>query len=242
MVHSKDKLINLKLGNHLIQRVGYGLQEESVKFLGIHLDENLDWKIQCNKVKEKIGKGNYLLWRHKNVLTKTTRKLIYESFVRCHLTYCLVAWGSAGLKNVDLNKRIKRIIRKLGPQFRHTSKRLVDYNILNLEDKLKLAECKIIWKWSKNELPKGIMPLIVEKHNLRLRNRRFEISNRWKKGSISYRLGKRATGEIAALVKFKTRKSLSTGIKKKIMDNLEATNCRVRNCFICRRDTHPHAA
>ena len=87
-------------------------------------------------------------------------------------------------------------------------------------------------------LPKGTMPLIVEKHNLALRNRRFEISKKWNKKSNSYRLGKRATGEIAALAKFKTLKSLSLGTKKKIMDNLESNTCRVRNCYICGRDTH----
>jgi len=110
MVHSKDKLINVKMGGHNIQRVGYGLQEEAVKFLGVYLDENLDWKIQCKKLVNKIGKGNYLLWRHKKVLTKETRKMIYESFVRCHITYCISAWGPAGVKNPDLNKTWKKII------------------------------------------------------------------------------------------------------------------------------------
>jgi hypothetical protein len=111
------------MGNQQIQRVGYGLQEEAVKLLGVHLDENLEWKIQCKKVEQKIGKGNYLLWRHRRVLTKNTRKMIYESFVKCHLTYCLTAWGPSALKDRNLNKTLKRVIRKLGPRIRHTNKR-----------------------------------------------------------------------------------------------------------------------
>jgi len=43
IIHSRDKLINIKLDNIPIQRCGYGLQEESVKLLGIHIDENLDY-------------------------------------------------------------------------------------------------------------------------------------------------------------------------------------------------------
>jgi len=61
LIHTKDKLINLKLGDQTIQRNGYGLQEESVRMLGVEIDENLDWKIQVKKVEKKIGKANYLL-------------------------------------------------------------------------------------------------------------------------------------------------------------------------------------
>ena len=241
MVHSRDKLINLSIGDHLIERVGYGLQEESVKFLGVHLDEKLDWKIHCKKVQDKIGKGNYLLWRHKKILTKATKKIIYESFVWCHLTYCLSIWGSAGVKNVELNKILRKIIRKLGPKTRHTDKRLIDYEIISLEDELKLAGKKFIWKWNKKDLPKGILSLLKEKQDLNLRHRRFVMTRKWKKTSIAYRLGKRATEEIAALVKYKSRKALSKDFKKCIMENLMLKRCLVRNCFICRQDTLPAA-
>jgi len=149
IIHSRDKLINIKMGTHQIQRVGYGLQEESVKFLGIHMDENLDWKIQCKKVEQQIGKGNYLLWRHKKILTKKTRKMIYESFIRCHLSYCITAWGNAATKNLNLNNTIKKIIKKLGPKHRHTMKRLADYEILTFNEELKLAESKLLYKWEK---------------------------------------------------------------------------------------------
>ncbi len=85
IIHSRDKLINIKLDNIPIQRCGYGLQEESVKLLGIHIDENLDWSVHINAVEKKISKGNYLLWRHRKQLTLQSKKIIYESFVRCHI-------------------------------------------------------------------------------------------------------------------------------------------------------------
>jgi ribosomal protein L30/L7E len=44
LVHSRDKLVEIKISNVILQRSGYGLQEESVKLLGIEIDENLDWK------------------------------------------------------------------------------------------------------------------------------------------------------------------------------------------------------
>jgi hypothetical protein len=74
-------------------RCGYNLQEEGVKLLGIIIDENMDWKLQIN-VKKKISKGNYLLWRYKKQLTTKMKKVVYESFIRSHITYCLIAWGA----------------------------------------------------------------------------------------------------------------------------------------------------
>jgi len=242
IIHSKDKLINIKLGNQDIQRVGYGLQEEGVKFLGVYLDENLDWKIHCKKVENKIGKGNYLLWRHKKVLTKNTRKMIYESFVRCHLTYCLSVWGPAGIKNNSLVKTYKRIIKKLGPKIRHTTKRLVDYNILSLQDEVRIAECKFVYKWDKKFLPLGIRDIIQEKPNLRLRNRGFIVQKKWKTDSIAYRLGKRASKEIALITTQKTVRALTCKLKQDILNNLKSVRCSTRNCFICRHDPSSTAA
>ena len=74
IIYTRDKLITLKLGGKNLMRCGYGLQEEGVKFLGVLIDENLDWKLQCKSVKKKIGKGNYLLWRYKNKLTIPMKK------------------------------------------------------------------------------------------------------------------------------------------------------------------------
>ena len=83
-------MINLKLEGKSIMRCGFGLQEESVKLLGVHIDENLSWKIHVNSIVKKISKANYLLWRHGKKLNIFTKKVIYESFARSHLLYCLL--------------------------------------------------------------------------------------------------------------------------------------------------------
>ncbi len=56
IVHSRDKLINIEMEGRNIMRCGYGLQEESVKLLGVQIDENLDWKVHINSLMKKIGK------------------------------------------------------------------------------------------------------------------------------------------------------------------------------------------
>jgi hypothetical protein len=93
LIHSRDKLINIKLNNVPSQRLGYGLQEESVKLLGVEIDENSDWKRHIQLVIKKLNKGNYLLWRHNRKLSIPMKKVIYESFVRCHLLDGITVWG-----------------------------------------------------------------------------------------------------------------------------------------------------
>ncbi len=75
------------LGGQKLMRCGYGLQEEGVKFLGVIIDENLDWKLQVNNVRKKNGNGNYLLWRYKKRLSLEMKKT-YTS-VSLEAIYCI---------------------------------------------------------------------------------------------------------------------------------------------------------
>jgi hypothetical protein len=233
LVHSRDKLIELKLNTTNILRAGYGLQEESVKMLGVEIDENIDWKCQVNAVKKKIGKGNYLLWRHGKRIGTEIAKTIYESFVRCHLLYCLNAWG--GVKPVirkPLDQTIKRIWSKIGPKKMHTLNRLQKFKILKLDDEIMIQEQKLLHKWEYKKLPKGIQGIISEKIT-RLRGRKFNISIKWKKNSISHRLAKQANDSMKDITPNKTKKGLADKLKNQILNHKYNFSCQVRNCFVC---------
>ena len=162
-------------------RCGYGLQEEGVKFLGILIDENLDWKLHVKSVMKKVGKGNYLLWRYKKKLTEPMKRTIYKSFVRCHLLYCLVVWRAKKTSSMtELRTQIKQIWSKIGLRKIHTNERLITNEILRIDDELKIAEIKIIWRWEKSKIPLGLKLIIEEKQFLTLRKRSFNRDRVWK--------------------------------------------------------------
>ena len=97
--------------------------------LGVEIDENLDWKCHIKAVTNKIGK----LWRHGKKLSNNMKKVIYESFVRCHLLYVLTAWGSvSNVKKKPLEKLLARIHSKIGPRKMHTKNRLQNYKLMKL--------------------------------------------------------------------------------------------------------------
>ena len=233
IVHSRDKLINLNLDGTDIMRCGFGLQEESVKLLGVCIDEDLSWKIHVNNVVKKISKGNYLLWRHGKKLNISTKKVMYESFVRSHLLYCLTVWGSAKSTILKpLYTVLGKIWKKIGTFKQHTFNRLQEHNILKLQHELEIQESKFIWKWSKGKVPSSLKSVIIEKPNT-LRSRRFESLRNAKLDSINFRLYKRATRDITKIDKFTSTKCLSTNLKKEIVSNNYSFTCVNRNCFIC---------
>ena len=234
IVHTKDKLINIKLGNKNLMRCGYGLQEEGVKFLGVTIDENLDWKLQTSQIKKKIGKGNYLLWRYRNKLTNNMKKTIYECFIRTHITYCLSIWGAKKTSSLtDLKKIVKKTWSKIGDRYQHTNERLVEHKILKLEDELRIAESKIIWRWSKNKIPLGLKDILTIRGHQNLRRRKFVRQPEWKQDSIAYRLSTRATKEDSEISIAKSKKGLVKKIKEKCFLIDYNTQCRTRNCYIC---------
>ena len=63
--------------------------------------------------------------------------------------------------------------------------------ILKIEDELKIAESKLIWRWNKKKIPLGLSTLIEERVDNRLRNRNFLRDHRWSQDSLAYRLATR---------------------------------------------------
>jgi len=235
IVHSKDKLIKLFLSGTEMMRCGYGLQEESVRLLGLNIDENLDWKVHISSVKKKIAKGQYLLWRHRKKLDISTRKVIYESFVRCHIIYCLVVWGGARQNIISsLVSSLKKAWKNMSPRPQHTLNRLKQLNILQLEDEITIQESKFVWRWNSKKLPRSLMTVLKEKND-NLRGRRFETSITAKPNCISSRLSRLASLKITNLATFKTRTTMANNLRKEIISSKYSVNCRRRNCYICGR-------
>ena len=234
IVHSKDKMINIMLGGQQLMRCGYEMQEEGVKFLGVIIDENLDWRLHVKHIRKKIGKGNYLLWRYKRKLTLAMKQTLYESFIRCHLLYCLPVWGAKKTATLtELKSQIKKIWSKIGQRRMHTNERLIEHKILKLEDELKISEIKIIWSWEKKKIPLGLSTILTERTNVNLRNRSFIREQCWKQDSIAYRLATRANKEMNEIQIAKSKKGLSNKYRNREFLIEYAAPCRIRHCFIC---------
>ena len=83
-----QKLPMLILNNTTLERVN------SIKFLGVILDENINWNWHIKLVENKILKSNGILYRASLYLDKESLKSIYFSFINSYISYCNIAWAS----------------------------------------------------------------------------------------------------------------------------------------------------
>ncbi|KAK2153698.1 hypothetical protein NP493_2271g00006 [Ridgeia piscesae] len=74
--------------NTVIQRM------KCVQFLGLHIDEKLDWHEHINKCKNKLTSALYVIKKVNSYLPVSALKTIYYTLVYPYLTYGIILWGS----------------------------------------------------------------------------------------------------------------------------------------------------
>ena len=90
------------------------LQVEHAKYLGIHIDHQLNWNQQISQLCKVVGNKLYLLRKLKDVLPKEALVIVYKSCIQPVIDYCDTVWdvcGSVGSKRAQsLQNQAARII------------------------------------------------------------------------------------------------------------------------------------
>ena len=136
-----------------IQRIQEDASEvnKSFKYVGVHLDEHLNWKHHTAHISKKIRTNLFLINRAKRHLSKGMRIILYSALIQPHLDYCNTIWGGA-LKNIinsvyKLQKKAIRII-TLSDYSAHTKHLFKQENLLPLRELISINELKLahrIW-------------------------------------------------------------------------------------------------
>ena len=151
-----DEAPPLMIGNEYVDRIGYGCEEESFKFVGMHLDEFITWEIHINKLCKKIASANFALNSIKRYLPLRIRKLVYNSLIRCHLEYGILAYGGAKCKEMSqLFKLQKKAVRTVATKSykAHTDPIFGQLYFLKLPDLYKLNAAHFMYLHNKSRLP-----------------------------------------------------------------------------------------
>ena len=146
------------MGNQHINRV------RCTKFLGIFIDEDLDWSDHIDYVAKKISSGAYAIRAAKHILSAENLKSLYFSLVHSHLIYGNMVWGSAYQcklnKLVKLQKKCVRYICKL-PYNERTSPHFKKLGIPKLSDIFNIQLGKFMYAFSTGHLPQTLRCLFV---------------------------------------------------------------------------------
>ena len=86
------------------------------KFLGVIIDENLNWTPHINHISSKLRRNIGILKKTSAILNTTTLITLYYSFIYPYILYCHLIWGKSSSTNNNriliLQKRALRIIYK----------------------------------------------------------------------------------------------------------------------------------
>ena len=109
----------------------------NTKFLGVIIDDRLNWSNHISSIKTKIAKGIGIIYKAKKLLNENTLVTLYYSFVYPYLYYGIIAWGktTSNFLNslVILQKRVIRIISS-ATRLAHTEPLFRRLRLLKLED------------------------------------------------------------------------------------------------------------
>ena len=152
MIISKKRSIpnlNISLNGALMEKC------DSYKYLGVHFDENLNWKTHIEYVTKKISQSCGALAKIRHCVDTKTLVNVYYALINSYVRYGIVVWGGA-TQNVlkplltAINKAVRIITfapygnLDLRPAYNQLK-------LLTLEDTYKLEIAKFTYK-SKNEM------------------------------------------------------------------------------------------
>ena len=104
----------VKLGDVVVNRVGF------VKYLGVLLDQHLDFSNHVDTLIKKAASKLQFLYRNRRFLNNYTRKLLCQSLVFSSIEYCASAWYPGLLSSLCgsmdvLQRKCARFTLNLGP-------------------------------------------------------------------------------------------------------------------------------
>ena len=162
--NNKKKIkIDITLNSQSLKEV------DNAKYLGILIDNKLNWLPQINAIKLKISKGLGLLAKIRHFVPCETVRSLYFSFVNAHTDYNLLNWGMAAPSNLhQIHTKINKALRIMTFKNRdHSSTPLYkELEILPLEQSYHLKNAKHMWKFHNNYLP----PSLLSNFNFNSRN------------------------------------------------------------------------
>ena len=135
--------IDIKLNNSSLT------YKNNITFLGITLDDKLNFSSHINYVCNKISKSIGILNKLKLYVPLYTMKMLYYALVFPYVNYCNVIWGNTFASHLYplnvLQKKVVRIIHNKS-YFHHTNELFLKSCILKLDDIYKLNTASYMYK------------------------------------------------------------------------------------------------
>ena len=170
----KQKLVDFNLK---IKLNGKKLYSSSyIKYLGIFLDENLNWKKHISILSSKLRRANGALAKLRHFVPTKTLTSVYYAIFNSHLSYGSQIWGqnqnTVTTRIFTLQKSAIRIMNKV-PRRTHSNPLFYSSGILKIFDQIQCHNVLLLHKILNNKTPQSVcetFALMLHPHNTRAIN------------------------------------------------------------------------
>ena len=141
----------------------------SSKFLGVIIDNKLNWSQHINYIKNKIAKSVGIIVKARKVFDQPTLLSLYNSLIYPYISYCIHVWGNApncyisGL--IVLQKKAVRIVSGVPPRT-HTKPLFEDMNILTISQIFNYSLGMFMYKVVNHMMPPLFNHLFISTSNV----------------------------------------------------------------------------
>ena len=143
--HRAKPTLNLELN-------GIKVEEKTVtKYLGVLIDNKLNWKAHIAHVKTKLSKGNGMISKIRYYVNDHCLLNLYYAFIQSHLNYNLLNWTSTYPSNIkSINLKVKASIRLISfkNKYEHTKPLFLNKAILPFNELINYQKGNFLWKIS----------------------------------------------------------------------------------------------
>ena len=152
----KSSIPPLMLGTAEISRVGQDQEEDSVRFLGLWVDDRLNYSTHTAKMKAKISTGLFHLAQAKDNSPLRIRLSMYRALIESHLRFACTSFGSAPKAALEelliLQKKAIRLIARAYYRA-HTDPLFLRFKLLKIQDLITLERALQVFSFRQNRLP-----------------------------------------------------------------------------------------
>jgi len=147
--------LRIAIDNYTIERV------DVTKFLGVYIDDKLNWHEHIAHVKRKISISLSVLHKVKHIVNKSALYSLYCTIILPHLMYCSEVWGNNYWENLKmlnvLQKKAIRIIDNCKNYYRdHTQPIFYHYKLLTVMDIILYKSMCFMYKVRFNLFPSNL--------------------------------------------------------------------------------------
>ena len=147
------KDIEIKINNEELNEV------DQAKYLGVTMDNKLNWNAHLNNTKLRLSKGISMLAKIRHYIQASALRSLYFTFINSHIDYNLLNWGTASPTALEsICSKTRKAIRIISFKDKDDSAvpLFKQHCILPVLKTLELKQAFFMWKLSNARLPPSL--------------------------------------------------------------------------------------